>query len=484
MKKVRTLFCVSIMLASVLDACPQSKVTLDWIKIYGGAENQIPVNIYNGFNNDIVIGGSFQSSGKYEYGMIKTNLDGDSVYGKTLNYNGYSSMLQELIPTLDSGWVFTGNIPGPEPYTGKSDIAIVKITKDDELFLWDRIGVMEESESVSCITELSSGHFVMGGHKWFQESTNDVMLYTLTPMGGLTNILRYQLSLGSDVCWDICNTAGGGFAFTGNAQDDYYYDDAYVYNHNAGADSIWYHTFGHNNNLDEAGKRIRQTSDGGFIVAGEKESQEKDFYVFKTNAEGFKDWDHQTGGTYHESAYSAIETHGGGFAACGNFWDYTWKCMVVRYNQLGDTLWSWKWGSDSESLTARDMIQLADSSFIVTGTIDKGDGNENDIFIARLVEDISLDNTDIARVGLHQIRIFPNPASENTTLRISSIHPEKVFLDLYDNTGNRVMETKEIFLDKGDNEIILNVSGLLPGLYHGRISSFQNKGTALKLLVK
>jgi hypothetical protein len=483
MEKIKTLLGLSMVLIGLYPGISQPGVTLDWMKVYGGEKDQIPDNIYLDYKGNIVIGGTFQVGAGYKWGLIETNLDGDSLFGFTLSYDGKSSILKEMIPTLDSGWVFVGGIPGPEPYTGKSDIGIIKLDKDYDLFFWDRIGAIERSDGVSCITELTNGYFVIAGFEWFEESVHDVVLHYLTPMGEVINRIQYILTFDSDLCYDICHTAGGGFAFTGSVTDEFYYKDAFIYHLNAGADSVWYHTFGHDNILDESGRRIRQTSDGGFIVAGDKGAMNKKFYVLKTNANGGKIWDHEMGGTYVQMAYSAIETHDGGFVACGDFFDYTWKSLVVRYNEQGDTLWTIQWGSNQESLSAVDILQLPDSSFIVTGTIDTGDNNDRDIFVARLVETLTPDDTDNSDLTLGEIILYPNPAIGFTTLKVSALHHEFAKIELCNNLGLKVKEL-DVEFHPGENMVHLDMTGVVPGLYFCRLDCAHSRSKALKLVVR
>jgi hypothetical protein len=483
MEKIRTLLGLSMVLIGLYSGLSQTRVTLDWMKVYGGEREQTPDNVYLDYKGNIIIGGTFQAGGGYKWGLIETNLDGDSLFGFTLTYDGKTSRLKELIPTLDSGWVFVGNIPGPEPYTGKSDIGIIKLDKDYDLFFWGRIGAIDRSEGVTCITELTNGYFVIAGFERFEGTGHDIVLYCLTPMGGVMNRLQYILTFDDDLIYDICHTAGGGFAFTGSVQDEFDFRDAFVYNINAGSDSVWYHTFGHNNNLNETGRRIRQTSDGGFIVAGEKGGLDKDFYVFKTTAYGGKNWDHVIGGVYHEVAYSAIETLDGGFAACGDYWDYTWKAFVVRYDEQGDTLWTIKWGSDKESLTAVDMLQLPDSSFIVVGSINKGNANKQDIFIARLVENLTPDNTDIANLYFSEVSLYPNPATGLTTLKVTALQHEFAIIELFNSLGIKVKEIR-VEMHPGENQISLDLIGVAPGLYFCRLGLDHSNEKALKLVIR
>jgi hypothetical protein len=65
---------------------------------------------------------------------------------------------------------------------------------------------------------------------------------------------------------------------------------------------------------------VRQTSDGGYIVAGFTESfgaGDKDFYLVKTNSQSEPLWTRTYGGGYWDNAYSVQQTADGGYIVAG-----------------------------------------------------------------------------------------------------------------------------------------------------------------------
>jgi hypothetical protein len=80
----------------------------------------------------------------------------------------------------------------------------------------------------------------------------------------------------------------------------------------------WENTFGGNN--DDEGHSVKQTSDGGYIIAGLTNSYGaglKDFYLVKTDSLGILQWERTFGGANDDEAYSVLQTNDGGFIAAG-----------------------------------------------------------------------------------------------------------------------------------------------------------------------
>src|SRR5690606_35891479 len=112
----------------------------------------------------------------------------------------------------------------------------------------------------------------------------------------------------------------------------------------------------------DIGRSIQQTSDGGYIVAGNSRSTdgdvtgnhgEYDYWVVKLNASGNIEWQKSYGGSSNDAAYSIQQTDDDGFIVVGNSnsndgdvsgnngdWDY----WVVKLNENGNIIWEKSFG--------------------------------------------------------------------------------------------------------------------------------------------
>ncbi|WP_435523851.1 hypothetical protein [Chryseobacterium indoltheticum] len=107
---------------------------------------------------------------------------------------------------------------------------------------------------------------------------------------------------------------------------------------------------------------IRQTTDGGYIFIGDSDSNngdltsnngKKDFWVVKSNHLGTIQWQKSLGGSQDEEAHSIRQTADGGYIIAGetnsNDGDVTGNhggtdAWIVKLNQSGDLVWQKRMG--------------------------------------------------------------------------------------------------------------------------------------------
>jgi hypothetical protein len=203
-------------------------------------------------------------------------------------------------------------------------------------------------------------------------------------------------SLGTEELTSLEQTTDGGFILAGTSSslspsgnktaNSYGETDIWLVRTDSGGNKLWDVSFG--GIYGEYATSVRQTSDGGFVVAGYSTSPvsgnktsvnsgSADFWVLRLNANGEKVWDRSFGGNLWDAAHVIRETPDGGFIlgglsnsdAVGNkssgnfglsdFW-------VVRLDSAGNKLWDRSFGGDSgEEL--RSLVQTPDGGFLLAG---------------------------------------------------------------------------------------------------------------------
>ena len=139
---------------------------------------------------------------------------------------------------------------------------------------------------------------------------------------------------------------------------------------------------------------IQQTKDGGFIAAGHTKSNngqvhgnhggnEFDFWVIKLNKNGAIQWQKCLGGTFDETAFSIQQTSDNGYIVAGeanskngqvtgnhgvlDFW-------VVKLDDTGNLLWQKSLGGSKDDF-ATSIQQTKDGGYIVAGGTNSNDGD-------------------------------------------------------------------------------------------------------------
>lgn len=154
----------------------------------------------------------------------------------------------------------------------------------------------------------------------------------------------------------------------------------------------WQKSFG--GSLDETATSIKQTNDGGYIVAGKTNSTDGDvtgntyssldFWILKLNSTGDIQWKKTLGGSSEDYAFSINQTSDGGYIVAGstkfsftggipgNHGDYDF--WVVKLNATGNIEWQKALGGSGAD-NALEIQQTLDGGFIVAGDSNSNNGN-------------------------------------------------------------------------------------------------------------
>jgi hypothetical protein len=116
-------------------------------------------------------------------------------------------------------------------------------------------------------------------------------------------------------------------------------------------------------------RSIQQTSDGGYIAAGDIEVRTShldhaaDGYILKTDPNGNKEWDKTFGGEYWDYAYEVQQTSDGGYIVGGATNIGGWKAYVLKLDPNGVVEWDENYVGTS---TIYSIQQTSDGGYIAT----------------------------------------------------------------------------------------------------------------------
>jgi hypothetical protein len=142
-------------------------------------------------------------------------------------------------------------------------------------------------------------------------------------------------------------------------------------------------------------KNVEQTADGGYIVSGESESIDgdvtgnhgsRDYWIVKLNASGNIQWQKSYGGTSDDFNPSIKQTTDGGYVIAGsslsndgdvtghNTGGYGADYWVIKVDTSGNIQWQKSYGGNSDD-QAYDVKQTSDGGYILSGTSNSTDGD-------------------------------------------------------------------------------------------------------------
>lgn len=253
-------------------------------------------------------------AGSRDIYLIKTDANGNESWAKTLGGAGLDVGMA-VIGTSDGNYVVAG-------YTesfgaGESDLYLVKVSADGDK-VWDKTLGGTGPELGLSLIEASDGNYVIAGATGSHSNNSDVYLVKTDAEGNelwAKTFNHYTYERGNAVV----ETSDGGYAIAGNT-DSSSLMNAYLIKTDANGKELWAKTFLHSRFYDYANS-IRQTSDGGYLVAGAAKSREtskNDVYLVKIDAQGKQMWAKTFGGPGADWGSAIYPTSDGEFVIAGH----------------------------------------------------------------------------------------------------------------------------------------------------------------------
>lgn len=157
---------------------------------------------------------------------------------------------------------------------------------------------------------------------------------------------------------------------------------------NSTGDMLWQNTYGGSN--DDEGYDVKQTSDGGFIIAGHTKSfgaGGMDVFLIKTDSLGNQEWTRTFGGPQDDEGYSVVQTSDGGYLVAGatsSFGAGGRDIYLVRTNSMGNTIWTKTLGGLSSD-GAWSIVQTSDGGYALAGwTFSHGPGPIGNAWLVKI----------------------------------------------------------------------------------------------------
>jgi len=390
---------------------------IEWQRCYGGIQADEILGMKPKSNGgSLIVGESYSSSGtlNINYGQLDAwaiNVDnnGNVVWKK--NFGGTrQEMFSNSIETQDGGFIFSGQT---NSYDGdvngnhgmnQIDIWVVK-TNQTGIIEWQKCLGGSLNDIGSKIIQSYNGGYLVFGSSFSTDgdltgiSTHGQFDWWVISLNANGNILWSKTYGGSKFDWwgDISKTSDGNYIITGKSQSvdgdlsngfGFPNDSAgWVVKIDTSGNIIWEKSYGSRqlNVGDDLFNSVQNTSDGGYILAGNVSSNgsivnghhgETDFWVVKLDSFGNFKWQQCYGGSGNDRAYAINPTQDGGWVIVGttrsNDFDVNNlrgldDIWVIKISNTGILEWQKCLGGNLNEL-ATSIYQINSGGFMVAGS--------------------------------------------------------------------------------------------------------------------
>lgn len=364
-----------------------------WANAYGGSGSDTIWSIRKTSDGGMILGGSTDSSGAGTSDglLVKLDSSGNILWQKTYGGtdNDYFTSIQQ---TSDGGYIATGYSMS---FGIGGDFWVVKTDSLGNV-LWQKSFGGANFEYSTAVIENSAGNYmILGSTMSFGSGSYDVWVLELNPVGSVVwqNVYggtNYDLPNTPDL---IKQTLDGGYIIACDSKSFSSQSDLLVFKINSTGSVLWQNVYG---GLGGGASGIVVLADGSYMISGDVNSfgaGNYDGWILHLDASGNILWQKTYGGAGNDNNINMIQTSDGNFFVSGNisssgFGGYDIWAMKIDIS--GNILWQKTYGGTSDEHTYSMPQEMPDGGLVIGGYTGSFGTGGNDIWVLKLAPDGSI----------------------------------------------------------------------------------------------
>ncbi len=185
----------------------------------------------------------------------------------------------------------------------------------------------------------------------------------------------------------VQQTTDGGYIIAGTTwRFGAMYGDVYLIKTDVSGNRVWGKMFGRGG--VDWGHSVRQTTDGGFIIAGATwrfGAMCSDVYLIKTDANGNKEWSKTFGGSGRDYANAVVQSTNGGYIIVGqtdSFGAGDDDVYLIKTDVSGNEIWSRTFGG-SRGDYGHAVRQTVDGGYVIVGNTKSLAARQSEVYFIK-----------------------------------------------------------------------------------------------------
>lgn len=341
----------------------------EWNKTFGGPHSEWGWSVLQTSGGGYIIVGYTNSygAGGTDVWLIKTDSFGNELWNKTFGGSDFD-VGRSIQRTSDDGYIIAG---WTRSYgAGDKDVWLIKT----DFFgneQWNRtFGGLGWDESYSVQQTYDGGYILVGDTKSYGAGGRDVWLIKTDSFGNE----QWNRTFGGsyyDECRTVQQTYDGGFIVSGYTSS---YgaggNDVWLIKTDFSGNEEWNKTFGGLDN--DVSRSAQQTSDSGYIISGWTLSYGagvRDIWLIKTDSSGNEEWNKTFGGLNDDRSYSVRQSSDGGYIVAGTTSSYgagSYDGLLIKTDSLGNEDWNITFGG-LDGDVCRYVLRTSDEGYVISG---------------------------------------------------------------------------------------------------------------------
>ncbi len=313
--------------------------SVQWNKLYGGSGQEFPRTIRQTTDGGyIMLASTFSSAsgnvtdtnqGLNDSWVVKLDASGNIQWESLYGGAGFDD-IYDIQETLDGGYIIAGSYHN----IGDFSTWVMKLDSAGNIN-WSNVLGNYLNYYAKKLQKTTDGGYIIAG---FGNHINGGLLYIVVKIDAFGNeqwTKTYGESNQDNECVGIVQTTDGGYIVAGHTSPLIFGStldapnggsDVWILKLDSSGDKLWDKFYGGSGN--EKANSLKMTADGGYIVAGSSSSSASgdvtdtsngstDYWIFKLDASGNRQWSKLYGGIGSEEAMDIYQTLSGIYIIAG-----------------------------------------------------------------------------------------------------------------------------------------------------------------------